>query len=73
MQDNVTLKRFKKFADTIVSSNMSDHMLLEMAVNYVSSEDNSILSVECTPILDGQLSMFDTFVDTFDYEELICA
>ena len=69
MQDNSTLQRFKKFADTIVSSNIPSHMLLEMAISYVSSEVNNNPLVEYVPVLDDQVSMFDTF----DYEELIIA
>lgn len=68
MPVDTALERFKKFKATLVSSNVSNSVLLEMIENFITTDgDNTV--VEAIPVLDGQLSLFD--VST--YKELINA
>jgi len=59
MPDNVMLERFKKFRAMIVSTNMPTSLLLEMAENYITSNDDDNSTTESIPVLDGQLSLLD--------------
>ena len=59
MQDNIVLQRFKKFKSMIVSSNVSNSLLLDMVENYLTSNDDDNLPAESVPVLDGQLSLYD--------------
>ena len=59
MQDNIVLQRFKKFRAVILSSNISNDLLLDMVENYLTSNDDDNLPVESVPVLDGQISLYD--------------
>jgi len=59
MQDNIILERFKKFKAMIVSTNISNNLLLEMLGNYITSNDDDNPTTEQIPVLDGQLSLLD--------------
>jgi len=58
MQDDNVLQRFKKFKSMIISANVPNSVLLEMAENFITS-DNSEQAAEAIPIMEGQLSLFD--------------
>jgi len=58
VQDDTVLQRFKKFKSMIISSNVPNSVLLEMAENYITA-DNNEQAAESIPIMDGQLSLFD--------------
>ena len=58
LKDNNLLQKFQKFKAMIISSNVPNNLLLEMLENYLISEDEP--ATEMIPILDGQLSLFDT-------------
>ena len=59
MPDNIILERFKKFKAMIVSTNISNNLLLEMLENYITSNDDDNPTTEQIPVLDGQLSLLD--------------
>lgn len=63
---NTVLRRFKKFKSMIVSSNISNSVLMDMIEDFITSEDDD-LTIENIPILEGQLSLFDMP----DYKELV--
>ena len=58
MQDDTFLQRFQKFKSMIISSNVPNNVLLEMAENFIFSDNNEQVT-ESIPIMDGQLSLFD--------------
>jgi len=57
MQNNPVLERFKQFKAMIISSNIPNNLLLEMAENYITSDEPA--PAEIIPILDGQMSLSD--------------
>ena len=59
MQENVVLKRFKKFKDMILSADIPSNLLLEMVENYLTSDDDTGTTTEVIPVLEGQLTLFD--------------
>jgi len=59
MSDNIILERFKKFKAMIISTNISNNLLLEMLENYITSNDDDNSNTEQVPVLDGQLSLLD--------------
>ena len=59
MPNDTVLERFKKFKSMILSSNLPNNLLLEMAENFISSNDNDDSIVEIIPVLEGQLSLLD--------------
>jgi len=67
MQENPVLQRFRQFRARMVASNISNSLLMEMIENYLTSDDDSELTENDFPVLDGQLSLFDTS----DYKELV--
>jgi len=59
MQEDITLQRFLHFKEMFVSSSIPNNELLELLENYITVDDEA-LTVEEIPILDGQLSLFET-------------
>ena len=58
MQDETVLQKFQKFKAMIISSNVPNDLLLEMLECYLTSDDEP--PQKEIPVLDGQLSLFDT-------------
>ena len=69
MQENTVLQKFQKFKSMIISSNIPSSLLLEMIESYITSDDSDTVPVEDTPVLDGQISLFDLT----NYKELMSA
>jgi hypothetical protein len=63
MQGDIALERFMKFKDLIVSANIPGSVLLEMIENFITSNGNDDTAVENIPVLEGQLSLFDTLIE----------
>ena len=59
MHEDSTLQRFLKFKAMIVSSNVPNSVLLEMAESYMTSSDDDFPVTEAIPIHEGQLSLLD--------------
>jgi len=59
MQEDITLQRFRHFKEMFISSSIPNSDLLDLLENYITVEDEAP-TVEEIPILDGQLSLFET-------------
>lgn len=57
MQSNPVLERFKRFKAMIISADIPNNLLLELAENYITSDEPP--PVEPIPVLDGQMSLLD--------------
>jgi hypothetical protein len=57
MQNNPVLERFKKFKAMIISADIPNNLLLEMAEGYITSDEPT--PAEAVPVLDGQMSLSD--------------
>jgi len=57
MQDNIVLQKFKKFKMMFISSNIPNSILLEMAENFITADDDN--AIEDVPTLNGQLTLFE--------------
>lgn len=58
MQENLVLERFKKFKSMIISSNIPNGLLLELAESFITSNDDAPIA-EPIPVMDGQISLLD--------------
>ena len=59
MQDDTVLERFRKFRATLISSNVPNSLLMDLIESFITSDDEDT-AAEPIPVLDGQLSLFET-------------
>ena len=59
MHEDATLQRFLRFKAMVISSNISNNVLLEMAESYMTLNDDDFPVAEAIPVLEGQLSLFE--------------
>jgi len=59
MQDDTVLERFRKFRATLISSNVPNSLLMDLIESFITSDDEATTVVPI-PILDGQLSLFES-------------
>ena len=60
MQDDTVLERFRKFKATIISTNIPNSLLMDMIESFITSDDEDTDIREAIPVLDGQLSLFES-------------
>jgi len=68
MQNDTTLQRFFKFRSIVASSNVPNDILMDMIEDYITSDGDDTPIVENIPVLDGQLSLFDTQTPTSTFD-----
>ena len=58
-ENDSVLERFRNFRKTFISSNIPNNLLMDMIESFITSGDEDT-AAEPIPVLDGQLSFFES-------------